>query len=49
MDNYVNTLNIYVYIYILCYAFEEKKNFCHHNLMKKAHSKLCKKKLENIP
>ena len=26
----------------LCYAFEKKKFFCHHNFMKKGHSKLIK-------
>ena len=33
----------------LCYAFEEKNFFCHHNFMKKIHSKLSKNKPENIP
>ena len=33
----------------LCYAFEEKKIFCHHNFMKKGHSKLSKNEPENIP
>ena len=32
----------------LCYAFEEKKFFCHHNFMKKGHSNLSKKEPENI-
>ena len=26
----------------LCYAFEKKNFFCHHNFMKKGHSKLIK-------
>ena len=33
----------------LCYAFEEKLFFCHHNFMKKDHSKLSKNEPENIP
>ena len=32
----------------LCYAFEEKLFFCHHNFMKKGHSKLSKNETENI-
>ena len=32
----------------LCYAFEEKL-FCHHNFMKKGHSKFSKNEPENIP
>ena len=32
----------------LCYAYEEKL-FCHHNFMKKGHSKLFKNEPENIP
>ena len=32
----------------LCYAFEEKSFFfCHHNFMKKGHSKLSKNEPEN--
>ena len=33
----------------LCHPFQEKKIFCHHNFMKKGHSKLAKNKPENIP
>ena len=33
----------------LCSAFEEKLFFCHHNFMKKGHSKLSKNEPENIP
>ena len=33
----------------LCCAFEEKIFFCHHNFMKKIHSKLSKNEPENIP
>ena len=33
----------------LCYAFEEKKFFCHHNFRKKGLSKLSKNEPENIP
>ena len=32
----------------LCYAFEDKFFFCHHNFMKKGHSKLSKNEPENI-
>ena len=33
----------------LCYAFEEKKIiFCHHNFMKKGHTRLPKNEPENI-
>ena len=33
-----------------CYAFENKKFFfCHHNFMKKGHSKLSKNEPEDIP
>ena len=33
----------------LCDALEEKLFFCHHNFMKKGHSKLSKNEPENIP
>ena len=34
----------------LCHAFEEKVFFfCHHDFMKKGHSKLFKNERENIP
>ena len=33
----------------LCYAFEEKKFFCHHYFINKGHSKLSKNEPENIP
>ena len=34
----------------LCYAFEKKNFFfCHHNCMKKGHSKLSKNEPEDIP
>ena len=33
----------------LCYAFEKKKFFCHHNFMKKGHSKSFKNEPKNIP
>ena len=34
----------------LCYALAEKLSFfCHHNFMKKGHSKLSKNETENIP
>ena len=33
----------------LCYAFQEKKIFCHHDFMKKSHFKLSKNEPKCIP